>query len=312
MVATLLVGERHVVGPGADVRVGAPRRHAPRLDHLADRLRPRPRRLVVEQRHRSDVAGPMALDAVGVEDRGDVLAVGHRAVGRGECRERTVAASVQASRAGAIDRIRRSPCPFSSLLNDPRRWRRRRAARRGTSDRLPGHRRALGGAHGAAEEELALDAALGRPLDHDAERHGVGGGGEHLGVDDRRLAFPLHVVEIHGEQRVPLHQVEGAAFGVRHLEAEAHHAGGAEIALARGRGARPSGGAARSRSAPAPGARRPSPRSRRSRPASRRRCLHRSEGRRSGSDCAGWRRSCPSAHRPGGACRPERPWARSS
>jgi hypothetical protein len=84
-----LIGERHVVGPGAHVRVGAPRWHAPRLDHLADRLRPRPRRLVVEQRHRSDVAGPVTLDAVGEENGSDVLAERHRSIrGRAERRGR--------------------------------------------------------------------------------------------------------------------------------------------------------------------------------------------------------------------------------
>ena len=40
---------------------------------IPDRLRPRPRVLVGEQRHRPDLAGPVAAHAVLVEDRRDVL-----------------------------------------------------------------------------------------------------------------------------------------------------------------------------------------------------------------------------------------------
>ena len=55
-------------------RVGVPRRHVPVADFVADRLRPGPRILVGQQRHRRDFAGPVAARAVLEDDRRDVLA----------------------------------------------------------------------------------------------------------------------------------------------------------------------------------------------------------------------------------------------
>ena len=64
-----LVGELPVRG------VGVPRRHRP-VRHLAPRwTRPRPRVLVGEERHRRDLARPMAGGALREQDRRDVLRI---------------------------------------------------------------------------------------------------------------------------------------------------------------------------------------------------------------------------------------------
>ena len=77
----LLLGRQPaVVGEVAVLRVGVPRRHPPVLDHLGDHVGPAGRLLVLGQRERPDLAGPMALDAAAVEDRGDVLGERDRAV----------------------------------------------------------------------------------------------------------------------------------------------------------------------------------------------------------------------------------------
>ena len=71
-------GQAAVVLERAVVRIGAPRRHLAVRDLRADRLRPRARVLVGDQRHRRDFARPMAADAAGVEDRRDVTREGRR------------------------------------------------------------------------------------------------------------------------------------------------------------------------------------------------------------------------------------------
>ena len=71
----LLVAERHVVLEllHADARVDVPRRHLPRGDALLDGARPRTGVLVGDERHRRDRVRLMALLALGLEDRRDVL-----------------------------------------------------------------------------------------------------------------------------------------------------------------------------------------------------------------------------------------------
>ena len=68
---------------GAVLRIGVPRRHRPVGNLARDRLRPRTRVLVGEQRHRRDVTGPMATRAVREEDRRHVLVERRRGVLRG-------------------------------------------------------------------------------------------------------------------------------------------------------------------------------------------------------------------------------------
>ena len=70
---------------------GAPRRHLAGHHLVLDRARPGPHVLVGDERHRRDLAGPMADDAVLVEDRRDVLRerrrLRPRRRGRADCRE---------------------------------------------------------------------------------------------------------------------------------------------------------------------------------------------------------------------------------
>ena len=70
-----LVRER----PGRRIRV--PRRHHAVGDLLADRARPRAHFLIADERHRRDLAGPMAGDAVRVQNRRDVTRERRDAVG---------------------------------------------------------------------------------------------------------------------------------------------------------------------------------------------------------------------------------------
>ncbi len=71
--ALLIIREAPCIGEMADGRIGMPRRHRA-LRHLRrDGARPGARVLVGEQRHRRDLARPMADGAVLEEDRRDVL-----------------------------------------------------------------------------------------------------------------------------------------------------------------------------------------------------------------------------------------------
>ncbi len=71
----LLLRQRTIVGELAVVRIGAPGRHLPLHDRGADRLRPRAHFVVGEERHRSDLAGPMAALTALLEDGRHVLVV---------------------------------------------------------------------------------------------------------------------------------------------------------------------------------------------------------------------------------------------
>src|SRR6266516_1687563 len=63
------------------VRVREPGRHLSRNDRLFDRLRPRPCFSVAQQRHRPDLARPMAALAIFLQDRKNVLVEGDRPAG---------------------------------------------------------------------------------------------------------------------------------------------------------------------------------------------------------------------------------------
>ena len=69
----LLVAQPRIVLEGAVRRVGAPGRHRPGSDARANRLRPRPRLVVLHQRHRREHRRPMALHALGIQDRRHVF-----------------------------------------------------------------------------------------------------------------------------------------------------------------------------------------------------------------------------------------------
>ena len=90
----LLVGQRAVVleVPDADRLVDVPRRHLPRLDAGLDGPRPGPRFRVGDERHRRDVARPMARLALLLEDRRHVLrerggVLGAGRSGTGQCQQ---------------------------------------------------------------------------------------------------------------------------------------------------------------------------------------------------------------------------------
>ena len=76
----LRVAQRPVVLEllNADRLVEMPRRHLARLDAGRDRLRPGPRFLVRDERHRRNRIGPMARLALLLEDRRDVFGEGRR------------------------------------------------------------------------------------------------------------------------------------------------------------------------------------------------------------------------------------------
>src|SRR5262249_2899653 len=69
----VLLREFAVIQELAVMRIGVPRRHRPISDLLLYRTRPGPRVLISQQRHRRDLAGPMALHAVVEEDWRDVF-----------------------------------------------------------------------------------------------------------------------------------------------------------------------------------------------------------------------------------------------
>src|SRR6185436_6809888 len=60
------------------LRVREPRRHLAFDDAVPDGSRPRPRALIIQQRHRADLAWPMAVLAVLLKNRQDVFRKGHR------------------------------------------------------------------------------------------------------------------------------------------------------------------------------------------------------------------------------------------
>ena len=62
-----------IVPPFAMVPLGVPRGHLTRDDLALDRAGPRPHFVVRPERHRRDLARPMARDALGVHDRSNVL-----------------------------------------------------------------------------------------------------------------------------------------------------------------------------------------------------------------------------------------------
>src|SRR5207253_5035763 len=59
----LFLAQALVVLEFSVVRIGKPRRHFTRCDLGLDRLRPRPRVLIRQQRHRRDLIGPMTFGA---------------------------------------------------------------------------------------------------------------------------------------------------------------------------------------------------------------------------------------------------------
>src|SRR5262249_33988975 len=69
--------EARVVGKSAMLGTGMPGWHPSLLHHLADRLPPAPCVFVARQGKRCDLAPTVADDAVLIEDRGDVLAIGN-------------------------------------------------------------------------------------------------------------------------------------------------------------------------------------------------------------------------------------------
>ena len=75
------VGRREtaIVLEPAVLRIGVPRRHVPLAHLVADGFRPRSRVLVADERHRADLARPVARRAVLVEDGRNVFGKGrHR------------------------------------------------------------------------------------------------------------------------------------------------------------------------------------------------------------------------------------------
>ncbi len=62
-----------VIGELSEVRIGGPRRHLACERVGLDGLGPRPGPLIIQQRHGTDLAGPVSLLAVALKDRQDVL-----------------------------------------------------------------------------------------------------------------------------------------------------------------------------------------------------------------------------------------------
>ncbi len=77
----VLLREARIVLEDAVRRVGRPRRHLALHHALLDGARPGTGLFVCHQRHRREHRRPMAADAVVVDNRRDVLGIGHRALG---------------------------------------------------------------------------------------------------------------------------------------------------------------------------------------------------------------------------------------
>ena len=113
------LGQRPVVLEGLDAHrlVDVPGRHLPGLDAVPDGARPRPRVGVGLQRHRRDVARPVAVLALGPEDRGHVPGVGGGGVGLGGRHGRHQHQAAERERQGAANgACSRHHCCSSPLI----------------------------------------------------------------------------------------------------------------------------------------------------------------------------------------------------